>query len=139
MLQLWQHVNIFTKSRQICLPSQEESLRNDSFLITLCGVDEILSAISNLSAVLQSPSLQVSTLTSLVNGTKEHLKQIAASCKADYSSSDIVQSADRILSEASKIKSPITEDKPRKTTMNVIANFADSVGKEYHNGSITLQ
>lgn len=56
-------------------------LREESFILLLCGLDEILGAICNLSLTLQAPKLCISVLPTLITSTTDHLNQIAEKLK----------------------------------------------------------
>jgi len=70
----------------------------------LCGLDEILSAISNLSLTLQAPKLYISVLPTLIKSTTDHLNQIVESLKQDVYNSNIIKNATEISSRLYSLK-----------------------------------
>jgi len=67
------------------------SLHEGSFIILLCGLNEILGAVSNLSLTLQSLKVCISVLPTIIKSTKDHLNQIAESLKQDVYNSTIIK------------------------------------------------
>ncbi|KAL4119987.1 hypothetical protein QTP88_012737 [Uroleucon formosanum] len=102
------------------------SLREESFIILLCGLDEILSAVSNLSLTLQSPNLCISVLPTIIKSTKDHLNKIAESLKQDVYNSTIIKNA----TEISKRLNSLKKDYGIKNTLKYILSFLEQVIKE---------
>ncbi|KAF0773511.1 zinc finger protein 862-like [Aphis craccivora] len=57
------------------------SLREESFIVLLCGLDETLGVISNLSLILQRPTICISVLPTLIKSTTCHLYKILEGLK----------------------------------------------------------
>lgn len=73
-------------------------LQTTSFLTLLCGLNEVLGAVSNLSLTLQKSNLQASSLTSMVTATICHLQEIHDKC--DNDDFDVLKTVQEIKSNA---------------------------------------
>lgn len=102
------------------------SLREESFVILLCGLDEILGAVSNLSLTLQSSNLCISVFPTIIKSTKDHLNKIAESLKQDVYNSTIIKNATEISKKLNSLK----KDDDIKNTLKYILSFLEQVIKE---------
>ena len=102
------------------------SLPEESFIILLCRLDQILGAVSNLSLTLQSPNLCISVLPTIIKSTKDHLNKIAESLKQDVYNSTIIKNA----TEISKRLNSLKKDDDIKNTLKYILSFLEQVIKE---------
>ncbi|VVC35071.1 Hypothetical protein CINCED_3A005318 [Cinara cedri] len=103
------------------------SLREESFIILLCRLDEILGAISNLSLTLQGPKIVISTLTTLIKSTTCHLNNILESSKQDVVNKiSIIKNATDISNQLNSSR----KDDCFKETLSCLSNFLEQTIKE---------
>ena len=76
-------------------------LHKTSFVILLCGLDEVLGAVANLSLKLQKFTLHASSLTNLIESTVAHLTVIHDRCQDD--NFEIMKSVTAIQQNASSL------------------------------------
>lgn len=103
------------------------SLREESFIVLLCGLDEILGAISNLSLTLQGPTICISALPTLIKSTTCHLNKILEGLKQDsVNKSTIIKNATDISSKLNSLK----KDDYFKETISCLSQFLEQTIKE---------
>uniref|UniRef100_A0A2S2PJ55 Zinc finger protein n=1 Tax=Schizaphis graminum TaxID=13262 RepID=A0A2S2PJ55_SCHGA len=103
------------------------SLREESFIVLLCGLDEILGAISNLSLTLQGPTICISALPTLIKSTTCHLNKILEDLKQDsVNKSTIIKNATDISSKLNSLK----KDDYFKETISCLSQFLEQTIKE---------
>lgn len=103
------------------------SLREESFIVLLCGLDEILGAISNLSLTLQGPTIYISALPTLIKTTTCHLNKILEGLKQDtVNKSTIIKNATDISSKLNSLK----KDDYFKETISCLSQFLKQTIKE---------
>lgn len=73
-------------------------MQTTSFLTLVCGLNEVLGAVSNLSLMLQRSSMHASSLTSMVTATVCHLQEIHDKC--DNDDFDVLKTVQEIKSNA---------------------------------------
>lgn len=104
-----------------------QSLREESFIVLLCGLDEILGAISNLSLTLQGPTICISALPTLIKSTTCHLNTILKSLKQDaVNKSSIIKNATDISNKFNSSK----KDDYFKETVSCLSQFLEQTIKE---------
>jgi len=93
----------------------------------LCGLDEILGAISNLSLTLQDPTTYISALPTLIKSITCHLNTILEGLKQDaVNKSTIIKNATDISSKLNSLK----KDDYFKETIYCLSQFLEQTIKE---------